>query len=170
MLQKLPHLLASDTMHNLNTQDNANNWYNYNGELVQGIDTLIQQFFHSLLGRNEDLPTYATLIAHLNTNKGGLGILNASLRAAPDFVLTTMMSKRRAIQGFETNKELLPTTLHQSIQELYTLNTNNQSSAYYGTTIYYPHSQNSAALINVRLMKLSHDSRIIHPYTALEAE
>jgi hypothetical protein len=71
-IQKLPHLLASDTMHNLDTSEPAGNWYNYNGELISGIDNIIQQFFASLLDRNDNLPTYSTLIAHLSTKNGGL--------------------------------------------------------------------------------------------------
>ncbi len=70
-------------MHNLDTSEPADNWYNYNGELISGIDNIIQQFFASLLDRNDNLPTYSTLIAHISTKNGGLGIINASLRAAP---------------------------------------------------------------------------------------
>jgi hypothetical protein len=118
-IQKLPHLLASDTMHNLDISEPAHDWYNYNGSLVSGIDTITKQFFNALLHQEEDLPTYATLIAHLSTKSGGLGIINASLRAAPDFVLTTMMSKRRATQGFLINKDLRPIKLHSSITDLW---------------------------------------------------
>jgi hypothetical protein len=127
-IQKQPHLLASDTMHNLDISEPAHDWYNYNGSLVSGIDTITKQFFNALLHQEEDWPTYATLITHLSTKSRGLGILNASLRAAPDFILTTMMSTRRATQGFITNKDLQPIKLHSSITDLYNTKTNKYSA------------------------------------------
>ncbi len=115
-------------MHNLDISEPAHDWYNYNGSLVNGIDRITQHFFANLLPQEEDLPTYATLIAHLSTKSGGLGIINASLRAAPDFVLSTMMSKRRATQGFLINKDLRPIKLHSSITDLYNIESNNYSA------------------------------------------
>ena len=126
-IQKLPHLLASDTMHNFDTNESPDSWYNYNGNLIQGIDTIIQQFFQILLVRTEYLPISSTLITHLSTKNGGLGIINASLQAIPDFLLTMMFSKRRAYQGFNMNKDLQPIKLHSSIQDLYSISTNPNS-------------------------------------------
>ncbi len=94
-------------MHNLDISEPAHDWYNYNGSLVNGIDRITQHFFANLLHQEEDLPTYATLIAHLSTKSGGLGIIN------------TMMSKRRATQGFLINKDLRPIKLYSSITDLW---------------------------------------------------
>ncbi len=115
-------------MHNLDTSEPAHKWYNYNGSLVNGIDQLTNQFFAAILQQENNLPTYATLITHLSTKSRGLGIINASLRAAPDFVLTTMMSEQRATQGFLINKDLQPIKLHSSITDLYNTTVNKNSA------------------------------------------
>jgi hypothetical protein len=39
-IQKLPHLLDSDTMHNLPLEYNNDNWHNWNGPLTSSIDSL----------------------------------------------------------------------------------------------------------------------------------
>jgi hypothetical protein len=130
ILQKLPHLLDSDIMHNYPLDiDNNDNWFNWNGDLTSGIDGLIDRFLRTILNidDNTPIPNYAILIAHLNTNKGGLGFLNASIRAVPDFVLNMMFSKRRATQGFRINNDIQPIRLHPTISDLYS-QTNNPSS------------------------------------------
>ncbi len=128
ILQKLPHLLDSAVMHSYPITNTDNPWYNWEGNLSFGINSLLHSFLRSTLGMNNNdyLPTYAILIAHINTNKGGLRMLNASIRAAPDFILNMMFSKQRALHGFTINKDI-PPILHTSISDLYTQSTNTHS-------------------------------------------
>jgi len=117
-------------MHNYPTIYTPNeNWFNWTGDLTFGIDRLIDKFLRTILDIDDDeyIPTYSLLIAHLNTNKGGLGFLNASIRAAPDFVLNTMLCKRRALHGFRINSDIQPILPHPSISELFSINSNSSS-------------------------------------------
>ena len=127
--QKLPHLLDSDVLHNHTNDFNNNEWYNWNGHLTAGYDKIVTQFLTTLLNINDPdtLPFYATLICHLNINKGGLGILHASTRAIPDFVLNMMSSHRGALTGFQINKDVPNTMVNKSIRNLFNLSTNNNS-------------------------------------------
>jgi hypothetical protein len=130
VLQKLPHLLDSDVMHNYPTIYTSNEtWFNWTGDLTFGIDGLIDRFLRNILDIDEDdyIPTYSILITHLNINKGGLGFLNASMRAAADFVLNTMLCKRRALHGFRINNDILPILPHPSISDLFNLTSNRSS-------------------------------------------
>ena len=117
-------------MHNHTPDFDNSQWYNWNGHLTQGIDNIIQSFFHLLLDipSSEEIPTYSTLISHLNVNKGGLGIINPSTRAVPNFVINMMTCRRRINQGFQINKDITPVNLHTSIANLYD-RTSNPSSA-----------------------------------------
>lgn len=129
-VNKLPHLLDADIMHNHTTEFDNEQWYNWNGHLTRGIDSITQDFFAQLLNMQDtdELPTYSTLLTHLNINRGGLGIINASNRAAPDFVINMMTCRRRSTQGFQMNKDITPITLHVSITNLYNLSSNEHST------------------------------------------
>jgi hypothetical protein len=76
---------------------------------------------------DETLPTYATLITHLNINKGGLGILHASTRAIPDFTLNMMTSSRCALQGFTINKDVPRLHINNSLANLFDTDQNTTS-------------------------------------------
>jgi hypothetical protein len=85
--------------------------------------TTVQSAMHSLTNSIIDpqpLPTYSTLIAHLNIKDGGLGILNASHWAAPDFVINMASCIRRIKHGFIVNNDI-------SIADLFYTNTNTSS-------------------------------------------
>ena len=129
-IHKLPHLLDADVMHNHTPEFENDQWYNWNGYLTEGIDNIIKTFFKHLLDIpiTDEIPTYSTLIAHLNINKGGLGILNASTRAAPNFVVNMMTCRRRISLGFQQNKDITPIILHTSIANLFNIETNHESS------------------------------------------
>ena len=132
IIQKLPHLLDSEIMHFYPTDDDANfqQWYNWAGELTNEMDLITTSFFKHLLSipASEPLPEISKLIYHLNINRGGLGIVNPSFRAAPDFVLNMMMCKRRSRRGFHINNDIKPVYLHQSITDLYDIDHNNTST------------------------------------------
>jgi hypothetical protein len=67
---------------------------------------------------------YSMLIAHLNTNRGGLGLLNASHKAAPNFVINIMTCRQRNLQGFQIKKDTTPIYLHDSIAGFFDSNNN----------------------------------------------
>ena len=127
--QKLPHLLDSDVLHNHSSEFNNNEWYNWNGHLTAGYDKIISNFLKTLLNfrDTDNLSTFASLIAHLNINKGGLGLLHASTRAVPDFVLNMMTSNRCANDGFIINKEVPPKMVNDSIRNLFSTTINHNS-------------------------------------------
>ena len=131
IIQKLPHLLDSEIMHHYPTDDSSHyaQWYNWAGHLTSEMDSITTSFFQDLLDLppTEPLPHTSKLICHLNVNKGGLGILQPSLRAAPDYVLNMMICKRRSTRGFNINNDIRPVMLHQSITDLYD-HTQNKSS------------------------------------------
>jgi hypothetical protein len=126
-IQKLPCLLDSGIMHNLPQTFNNENWYNWNGPLTQGIDSIVNKFLTDILQPEGKLPTYSMLIAHLNTNQGGLGLLNASHKATPNFVTSMMTCQQRILQGFQINKDTKPIYLHDSIADLFDRNNNSTS-------------------------------------------
>ncbi len=59
-IQKVPHLLALDTMQNINTTESVHNRYNWNRDLISGTDNIIQEFFKTLLQWEENQPNYVT--------------------------------------------------------------------------------------------------------------
>jgi hypothetical protein len=104
-------------------------WFNLERESTFGINGLIDRFLRAALtiDNNNYIPTYSTLNAHLNTNSGGHGFLNASICTAPDFVLNMMLSKQRAIQGFRINNNIQPILPHDSISDFYNTKANPSS-------------------------------------------
>jgi hypothetical protein len=129
-INKLPHLLDSDVMHNHSPDFENDLWYNWNGHLTQGIDTIIQSFLKSLLDIQppNEIPTYSTLITHLNVNQGGLGLLNASTKAIPNFVINMRNCRQRISQGFQLNKDITQIHLHTSIGDLFDTTSNHDSA------------------------------------------
>jgi hypothetical protein len=131
IIQKLPHLLDSEIMHYYPTDNTSHfaEWYNWAGVLTSELESITTMFFKGLLDLSptEPLPHISKLICHLNINKGGLGILNPSLRAAPDYVLNMMICKRRSTRGFKINDDIQPVTLHQSLTTLYDTTQNTTS-------------------------------------------
>lgn len=125
-LQKLPHLLGADVMHNLPLSFNAQLWPTWSSPFVQGINRLIEDFFCNLLGLTQ-LPQLSKFISHIPTSNGGLGILFPNHRAIPDFVITTTASIRRGNYGFRTSIDVEPTKVHPSITALFNTDTNHSS-------------------------------------------
>jgi hypothetical protein len=109
-------------MHNLPQTFDNENWHNWNGPLTQGIDSIVNKFLTDILQPYGELPTYSMLIAHLNTNQGGLGLLKASHKATPNFVISMMTCQQRMLQGFQINKDTKPIYLHYSIADLFDRN------------------------------------------------
>ena len=145
--QKIPHLLDSDVLHNHSNEFLNEEWYNWNGHLTNGYDQIVNNFLRTLLNMQEDepLPMYASLITHLNINKGGLGILHASTRAIPDFIINMMSSSRCASRGFTINKDVPQVQTNTSLAKLFDLDYNTTSQI---LTRYYallPHIANIAS-------------------------
>jgi hypothetical protein len=72
----------------------------------------------------ELVPTNSMLLAHLNANQGGLGLLNTSHKAAPNFVISMMTCQRGILQGFQINNNTKPINLNNSIADLFDRNNN----------------------------------------------
>ncbi|KAL7527437.1 hypothetical protein ACHAXR_002988 [Thalassiosira sp. AJA248-18] len=85
-------------MHFLPLDFDGADWRCWNGPLVAEIDTVIENFLSTLIG-GQEVPDYAMSIAQIGINDGGPGLLNASDRAAPDFVLTMAAAMRYAQGG-----------------------------------------------------------------------
>ncbi|KAL7525956.1 hypothetical protein ACHAXR_001239, partial [Thalassiosira sp. AJA248-18] len=100
-IQQLPHLLGAEVMHFLPLNFDGADWICWNGPLVAEINELIENFLTTLIGGPE-VPDYAMSIAQIGINGGGLGLLNASNQAAPDFVLTMAAAMRYAQGGFRS--------------------------------------------------------------------
>ncbi len=74
------------------------------GQLAQGIRLIARDFLARLAAR--DIPDYTLMIAHIAVGKGGLGLMNPSQRAIPDFMLNMMSATRFITQGYRYNKDL----------------------------------------------------------------
>ena len=123
-IQKLPHLLGADIMHCLPLATfKGENWLSWGGPLVEGIDSIIHDFLATITSQQQ-LPSHAIIIANISVGLGGLGILNASHRAAPDFVFTMTSAMRYANEGFVFNKDIPTLHLHPSIANLFSLDLN----------------------------------------------
>ncbi len=61
-LQKLPHLLGSNIMHNLPNDFNPSLWQSWNGPLTQGINQLINTFLQQL-STTDNNPEHAKCIS-----------------------------------------------------------------------------------------------------------
>lgn len=86
VLQKLPHLLGADIMHRLPLLYDADFWFDWNGPLTQGIESVASTFLATVAGRGS-IPTRSLLVSQIAVMEGGLGLTAPSYRAAPDFVL-----------------------------------------------------------------------------------
>ena len=123
LIQKIPHLLSSDIMYHLPHDDPDPQWEAWNGPLTRTTDDMIKSFLSTLL-EIDDVPDYSIHISQLSLSAGGLGILCPRLRAAPDFVLTMASVCRHAQTGFSFHRSLVPHTLHTSLRDLFTLDSN----------------------------------------------
>jgi hypothetical protein len=125
-LQKLPHLLLTDVLYHLDIHDADQPFTNWDGPLVQATNQIISDFLSTLY--NTTLPTHSLQIAQLAATNGGLGCLDASSRAIPDFALNINKTRRNAITGIRTHRDLPPRLLHHTIGELFNINTNPNST------------------------------------------
>ena len=126
IIQKLPHLLGADVMHHQSLHSLPHSWHGWNGPLSKSIDSIIHNFLATLTSQQQ-LPSHAIIIANISVGLGGLGILNASHRAAPDFVFTMTSAMRYATNGFLFNKDIPNSHLHPSIANLFSPDLNTDS-------------------------------------------
>ncbi len=97
-------------MHNLPQTFNNENQHNWNGPLTQGIDLIINKFLTDIHQPDGEQPMHSMLIAPLNTNQGGLGLLNTSHKATPNFVISIWLVDDVSFKAFKFTK-----TQNQSI-------------------------------------------------------
>ena len=116
-IQKVPHLLDAEVLHLLPLAFDVQHWEEWDGPLTARVDGHIASFLGDLTGRA--IPQASLMLSQISVANGGLGLLNASARAIPDFVLTMAMAMRHASQGFRINKDLAPCRLHPTVQDLY---------------------------------------------------
>ena len=78
-IQKLPHLLGDDIMHNLVEDyfEDGTDWWDWNGPLTKNIVDIIRSFVFNLTGR-EAIPIYALIIAQISVGIAGLDLLYPS--------------------------------------------------------------------------------------------
>ena len=121
-VQKIPHLLLTDALHNLNTDtlDTNTPFTRYNGPLVSAINNIISNFIAPLLNI-ESLPQYSPRISQLDLKHGGLDMYDPQSRALTD------LTSRNAIRGIVTHPHLPPKKLDITISELFSLDTNPDS-------------------------------------------
>jgi hypothetical protein len=125
-LQKIPHLLLTDVLYNLDTNDSTQPFTSWNGPLVQATNQIVRSFLNNLY--NTDLPNHSLLIAQLDISKGGLGCLDTSARAIPDFVLNFTKTRRNATTGIRTHRDLPPRLSHTTLADLYDSSLNPEST------------------------------------------
>jgi len=116
-IQKAPRLLGAEVTHSLPLDFDAHHWEEWNGPLALSVDGQITSFLGDLTGR--EIPQTSLFLSQISLAHGGLGLLNASARAIPDFVLTMTMAMRHASQGFHINQDLALCWLHLTVQDLY---------------------------------------------------
>ena len=125
-IQKLPHLLLTDVLYNHDPNDTSQDFNHWNGPLTTAINNIIINFLQ-ILFNIDTLPPHSLQIAQLDVTNGGLGCWDPSARAIPDFVLNFNKTRRHAIRGITTHRNLPPQQLHQTIIDLYTIDTNPNS-------------------------------------------
>ena len=76
---------------------------------------------------NQRLPTYASIITHLNVNNGGLGLLHASTWAVLEIVLNMMTSCQCTSQGFQIKKDIIPITVNTSLSNIFKISDSSTS-------------------------------------------
>jgi hypothetical protein len=74
IIQKIPHLLSSDVLYHLPTDNPNPPWEEWNGPLTNATDEILQSFLQTLL-IVQHLPNYAALLSQLGISASGLGLL-----------------------------------------------------------------------------------------------
>jgi len=127
-VQKIPHLLLTDALHNLNTNtlDINTPFTRYNGPLTSAINGIISNFLATLLNI-DNLPQYSRRISQLDLKHGGLDMYDPQSRALTDLAINILTTSRNAIRGIVTHPHLPPKKLDITISELFSLDTNPDS-------------------------------------------
>jgi len=124
-VQKIPHLLLTDALHNLNTNtlDTNTPFTRYNGPLTSAINEIISNFLSTLLNL-ESLPEYSRRISQLDLKNGGLGMYDPQSQALADLAINIQTTSCNAIRGIITHPHLPPTKFDITISELFSIDTN----------------------------------------------
>ena len=127
LIQKLPHLLGSDVLHHFDPNNPPPDWTDWDGPLNSTTNHITTKFLSDITGTTS-LPHHTLLIAQLNINAGGLGILNPRSVAIPDFVLSFTSARQHATNGIYLNKQLRTVPIHSTISGLFSLSSTNHES------------------------------------------
>jgi hypothetical protein len=127
-VQKIPHLLLTDTLHNLNTTtlDTNTPFTRYNGPLTSAINDIISNFLSTLLNIGS-LPQYSRRISQLALKHGGLDMYDPQSQAFTDLAINIQTTSCNAICGIITHPHLPPKKLDITISALFSLDTNPDS-------------------------------------------
>ena len=98
LIQKLPHLFGCNVLYHFDPNNSPPNWTDWDGPLTSTTNFIITKFLSGLIG-TISIPHHALLIAQLNINVGGLGILDPRPVAIPDFMLSFLFARRHATSG-----------------------------------------------------------------------
>ena len=126
--QKFPCLLGSDVMHNMPLDYNVNEWEDWYGPLMEGVDNLTKSFLATMLDEDDSsIPDHTMMILQLSNKMGGLGMLNPSHQAVPNFTITMAKAARSASDGFRIAHNTEPIRVHPLLSALFKLWTNEHS-------------------------------------------
>ena len=121
VLQRTPHLLGADVMHNMPVnaaEFNHEQWQEWDGPLTREVDACKRDFLGELVGQSS-IPNHTLRIVQVGVGQGGLGMLAPGARAAADFVLRMTRSARYAREGIRIHRDLRPARLHRSVSNLF---------------------------------------------------
>jgi hypothetical protein len=125
-LHKLPHLLGTEVLYRFR-ESAYDGWNDWNGPLAAGIHEMVDEFLATITQRNT-IPLDSRLIAYISIAQGGLGLMDASARAIPDFVLTMSRAARYAAKGASFSKDADPLPLPHTLASLFATTTNPEST------------------------------------------
>ena len=110
VIEQLPHFLGNEVLHTTPLDYDALHWEEWQGPLTTHIDDLISSFYCNLL-HLDNTPAHALQITQISVTEGGLGFVDPSSQAIPDFVITMAHASQIASNGLQLERNAEPLTL-----------------------------------------------------------
>lgn len=99
----------------------------FNEPLTSAINNITSNYAATLLNL-QTLPQHSQRIAQIDLKHGGLGMYDPQTRALKDLAINIQTTSRNAIRGIITHPHLPPRTLDPTTSELFSIDTNPNSS------------------------------------------